>query len=82
MRILFTGGVTGGHIYPLVSVAEKILKAGNKEAGFADLYYVGVPGVYTQLLESKGIAVSSIASAKLRRGDVLRNLIDLPVFFI
>ncbi|EKD24035.1 MAG: hypothetical protein ACD_81C00126G0018 [uncultured bacterium] len=82
MRILFTGGVTGGHIYPLVSVAEKILKAGNADAGFADLYYVGVPGVYQQLLESKGIIVSRIASAKLRRGDVLRNLIDLPVFFI
>lgn len=78
MRILFTGGGTGGHIYPIISVAEKILKSNAQ----TDLYYVGVPGVYAQALASYGIAVSSIASAKMRRDDLLRNLIDIPFFFV
>ncbi len=78
MRILFTGGGTGGHIYPIVSVAEKILK-GNAQT---DLYYIGVPGPYEQLLASRAIAVSRIASAKIRQSDLLRNIIDIPFFFI
>lgn len=82
MRILFTGGGTGGHIYPIVSVAEKIIQAHTQAQTPADLYYVGVPGAYEQLLASRGITVFSIASAKMRSGDFLRNIVDIPSFFI
>lgn len=83
MRILFTGGVTGGHIYPIVSVAEKIPAVAQKEdVPSLDFYYIGVPGMYEQMLRSAGITVSRIASAKMRRGDLLRNLIDFPVLII
>lgn len=78
MRILFTGGVTGGHIYPIVSVSEHIMKVEPQ----AQLHYVGVPGQYRQLLESRGISVATIVSAKMRRGDLLRNIIDLPFLAI
>lgn len=78
MRILFTGGVTGGHIYPIVSVAEHILKADPQ----SQLYYLGVPGQYPQLLASRHISVATIVSAKMRRGDLLRNILDLPFLII
>lgn len=79
MRILFTGGGTGGHIYPIVSVAEVLLQTSSEPV---DLYYVGVPGEYEQILTSRGMAVFRIASAKLRTGELLRNLLDVPFFFI
>lgn len=79
MKILFTGGGTGGHIYPIISVAEVLLQTSSEPA---DLYYVGVPGAYEQVLTSRGIAVFRVASAKLRSGNILRNLLDVPFFFI
>lgn len=78
MRILFTGGGTGGHIYPIVSVAEVLLQTSSEPV---DLYYVGVPDAYEQVLTSHGIAVFRVASAKLRAGDFLRNIMDIPFFF-
>lgn len=79
MRILFTGGGTGGHIYPIVSVAEHILLHSQTTVRFD---YIGVPGPYEQLLASRSIAVRKIASAKLRQGDLVRNILDVPFFFI
>ncbi|OGM94041.1 hypothetical protein A2524_02000 [Candidatus Wolfebacteria bacterium RIFOXYD12_FULL_48_21] len=79
MKILFTGGGTGGHIYPIVSVAEVLLQTSSEPV---DLYYVGVPGVYEQQLTSRGMTVFRVASAKLRSGELLRNLLDVPFFFI
>ena len=77
MRILFTGGVTGGHIYPIISVAEHIKRSDPQ----AQMYYVGVPGQYQQLLASRDISVNRILSAKMRKGDLLRNIIDIPFLF-
>lgn len=77
MRILFTGGVTGGHIYPIISVAEHIKRSDPQ----AQMYYVGVPGQYQQLLASRDISVNRILSAKMRKGDLLRNIIDVPFLF-
>jgi len=82
LRILFTGGGTGGHIYPLLAVAEELQKSEMD----IDARYFGAPGDYKKNLEAAGITVSKIIPAKLRRYFDLRNFIDililLPLSFI
>jgi UDP-N-acetylglucosamine:LPS N-acetylglucosamine transferase len=40
MKILFTGGGTGGHIFPLVAVLKEIKKISSKEP--IEFYYIKI----------------------------------------
>ena len=41
-RIILTGGGTGGHIYPLIAVAEEINKAASQSGIAVRLEFVGI----------------------------------------
>ncbi|MDP3901384.1 MAG: UDP-N-acetylglucosamine--N-acetylmuramyl-(pentapeptide) pyrophosphoryl-undecaprenol N-acetylglucosamine transferase [bacterium] len=72
-RILLTGGGTGGHIYPLVAVAQKLPLG-------SDLRYFGDPEEFREYLQQSGIKIYKIASSKWRRYFSIQNFIDIFKF--
>ncbi len=78
IRVLLTGGGTGGHIYPLIAVAEEFEKMPDIKI---QLSYLGPKSSFNALLKEKNIAVYSIASSKLRRYFSIENFIDIPKLF-
>ncbi len=77
-RILLAGGGTGGHIYPLLAVAEQL----NRDAADTELHYVGDPGIFEPEFLSRGIKIHKVMTGKIRRYFSPLNLIDIPKTFI
>lgn len=79
-RILLTGGGTGGHIYPLVAVAQQLKEIAANQSIEVLLRYFGPVDIYSAYITKEGIPISRIANAKLRRYFSLLNIIDGPKF--
>jgi len=75
ISIAFTGGGTGGHIYPGLAVAEQLknLLAGKQ----ARIFWIGSSvGMDRALVEEAGIEFYGVPSGKLRRYFSLRTVSD------
>ncbi len=84
MKIVFTGGGSGGHIFPIVAIVrqiKKIYKGKNLE-----LYYIGPKeGKGIELLEKEGVKIKVILAGKFRRYFSIKNFFDvikIPIGFI
>lgn len=77
-RLLLTGGGTGGHIFPLISVADEIRKADFTDI---ELCYMGPKSPLNGEFSNRDIPVYRIAESKLRRYFSPANLFDIPKFF-
>ena len=63
MRVLISGGGTGGHIYPALSVAAQLQKHYNAEI----LYLGSDDGLETRLVPPTGLHFATIQAGKLHR---------------
>jgi len=74
MRIVLTGGGTGGHIFPLVAVARKIREKIGAEADF--LYIGSGAELEKEVMEQENIRNTFILSGKVRRYFSMQNFVD------
>ena len=72
MRIVLTGGGTGGHVIPNLAVIE-----GLKKAKDIELLYIGSKkGMEKKMVEKAGINYKGVSSGKLRRYFSFKNFSD------
>ena len=81
--VFFTGGGTGGHVYPGIAVYESLLRmAATHGLSIQGVWIGSRRGIEHKIVESKGICYIGIQSGKLRRYFSLRNLIDVFRVFV
>ncbi|MDD3190280.1 MAG: undecaprenyldiphospho-muramoylpentapeptide beta-N-acetylglucosaminyltransferase [Candidatus Pacebacteria bacterium] len=73
MKILLTGGGTGGHLIPLLSVVSEI----KKRDADAEFLFVGPKSDFNESLREAGIEVKEVKAGKLRRYFSLQNFSDI-----
>lgn len=78
MKILLTGGGTGGHFYPLIAIAENIIDVAdeNKIVGIK-LYYMSDSPYDKRMLFEHNIDYVHVPAGKMRTYFSIRNFFDL-----
>jgi len=78
MRILFTGGGTGGHFYPIIAITEAIHDIEQKERLLpAELYFISNDPYDKELLFNNNIEYIQIATGKRRAYSSAANFFDI-----
>ncbi|MFA5080688.1 MAG: undecaprenyldiphospho-muramoylpentapeptide beta-N-acetylglucosaminyltransferase [Candidatus Paceibacterota bacterium] len=87
MKIVLTGGGTGGHIFPLVSISREIKNIKND----SEIFYIGPQDLFTKnAFHHENISIKTIFSGKIRRyfsiASIFQNIIDIffkiPIGFL
>jgi UDP-N-acetylglucosamine--N-acetylmuramyl-(pentapeptide) pyrophosphoryl-undecaprenol N-acetylglucosamine transferase len=81
-RVVLTGGGSGGHIYPLLAVAEALQKKCDDLRAVVQFEYLGPKDSYSAILSVRGIPIHAISSGKMRRYFSVENFLDAPKFVI
>jgi UDP-N-acetylglucosamine--N-acetylmuramyl-(pentapeptide) pyrophosphoryl-undecaprenol N-acetylglucosamine transferase len=76
MRILFTGGGTGGHVFPLVAIVRELRRIYQKKD--LEFYYLGPKDDFGLiLLQQEDLIIKTIVSGKFRRYFSWQNFVDI-----
>ena len=77
MKIVFTGGGTGGHFYPIIAVAEEINNIAKEQKLLTpQLYYIAPEKYDARALYENNITFKKSSAGKVRRYFSLWNFID------
>ncbi len=82
MKIVFTGGGTGGHFYPIIAVAQKVNQIIDRENILGvKLYYISNSPYDKEMLFENGLFYEEIKTGKMRTSasfkSFLMNLLDI-----
>lgn len=78
MKIVFAGGGSGGHVYPLLAVAGKIREIAKKNQIIEpEMYYVSDSPYDPRALFELGIKFRQVQAGKIRRYFSIMNFFDL-----
>lgn len=76
MKILFTGGGTGGHVFPLVAIAREIRRIYPKKD--LEFHYLGPQDELANIyLSEEDFIIHTIMSGKIRRYFSFENILDI-----
>ena len=74
MKIIFTGGGTGGHVIPNIAIINEL----KKQIDNLDIVYIGSKtGIEKELIKEQGIEYKEISTGKLRRYLTMENVKDI-----
>ena len=80
MRVIFTGGGTGGHIYPIMAIIERL-----KERGISkndEILFVGTQkGLESKIVPAAGVNFETIQIQGFNRKHPLKNFETIKLFF-
>lgn len=82
MRILFTGGGTGGHIFPIVAVYRSLKTKAQAKGIELEAFFLGPDHFAQENLRPEGIKCYWLITGKLRRYFSWRNFVDTPKILI
>ena len=78
MKILLTGGGTGGHITPLLTIVSEIKKMeSEKGVKKSEFLFIGPKSEFNKNISEKEISIKLIQAGKLRRYFSFENFIDI-----
>ncbi len=87
MKVVFVGGGTGGHFYPLIAVAEALRSvASEKKIVQPQLYYLGPSRYDEKALYENGIKFFYCPAKKFHKTrdfvSYIKNIFSLPIIFL
>jgi len=78
MKILFTGGGTGGHFYPIIAVADAVYELAEEERLLApELIFMSDSKYDEEIISREGLIYKKIYAGKIRRYFSLLNITDV-----
>jgi UDP-N-acetylglucosamine--N-acetylmuramyl-(pentapeptide) pyrophosphoryl-undecaprenol N-acetylglucosamine transferase len=78
MKIVFSGGATGGHFYPIIAIAEALYERTREKKVLQPKLYFMAPSKYNpRALFDNNIEFIPVPAGKLRRYFSFLNIIDL-----
>lgn len=78
MKIVFTGGITGGHFFPIIAVAQQVFEVSEERKLLEPtLYYFSNEPYKENLLYDNHIKYIRIGSGKMRRYNSILNVLDV-----
>jgi UDP-N-acetylglucosamine--N-acetylmuramyl-(pentapeptide) pyrophosphoryl-undecaprenol N-acetylglucosamine transferase len=78
VKIVLSGGGTGGHLFPLITVAKKLKELAQTDGKEVEFLFIGPDGdLETQIMEENNIKKKKIFCGKLRRYFSFHYFIDI-----